>query len=61
MRTDPPTTNKYMDGHGVRVAPLWIAAKFDWMANAERFPRSLTPDESYHGIVYVEKFGQAGA
>lgn len=56
------STTKYMDGHGVAVGGAIVdSGKFDWMANAERFPGLTTPDESYHGIVYVEKFGQAGA
>ncbi len=37
------------------------SGKFDWMAHADKFPGLTTPDESYHGITYAEKFGQAGA
>ena len=37
------------------------SGRFDWMANAERFPGLCTPDDSYHGIVYAEKFGREGA
>ena len=56
------STTKYMDGHGVAVGGAIVdGGKFDWMAHAERFPGLCTPDESYHGIVYAEKFGQAGA
>ena len=56
------STTKYMDGHGACVGGAIVdSGKFDWMANAERFPGLTTPDESYHGIVYAEKFGQAGA
>lgn len=56
------STTKYMDGHGACVGGAIVdSGKFDWMANAGRFPGLTTPDESYHGIVYVEKFGQAGA
>ena len=56
------STTKYMDGHGACVGGAIVdSGKFEWMANAERFPGLTTPDESYHGIVYVEKFGQAGA
>ena len=56
------STTKYMDGHGACVGGAIVdSGKFDWMANAERFPGLTTPDESYHVIVYVEKFGQAGA
>lgn len=56
------STTKYMDGHAVHVGGAIVdSGNFDWMANAERFPGLTTPDESYHGIVYAEKFGQAGA
>ena len=56
------STTKYMDGHGVAVGGAIVdSGKFDWMANAERFPGLCTPDESYHGIVYAEKFGREGA
>ncbi len=53
------STTKYMDGHGVAVGGAIIdAGKFDWMAHADKFPGLTTPDESYHGIVYAEKFGR---
>ena len=56
------STTKYMDGHGAAVGGCIVdSGKFDWMAHAEKFPGLCTPDESYHGIVYAEKFGQAGA
>ncbi|MCI6273564.1 MAG: O-acetylhomoserine aminocarboxypropyltransferase/cysteine synthase [Coriobacteriaceae bacterium] len=56
------STTKYMDGHGVCVGGAIVdSGRFDWMANAERFPGLTKPDPSYHGIVYAEKFGQAGA
>ncbi len=56
------STTKYMDGHGVAVGGAIVdSGKFDWMAHAEKFPGLTTPDESYHGIVYAEKFGQGGA
>ena len=56
------STTKYMDGHGVAVGGAIVdGGRFDWMANAERFPGLCTPDESYHGIVYAEKFGKEGA
>lgn len=56
------STTKYMDGHGVAVGGAIVdSGKFDWMANADKFPGLTTPDESYHGIVYAEKFGQGGA
>ena len=56
------STTKYMDGHGCAVGGAIIdSGKFDWMAHAEKFPGLCTPDDSYHGITYAEKFGQAGA
>ena len=56
------STTKYMDGHGAAVGGAIVdSGNFDWMANAEKFPGLCTPDESYHGITYAEKFGQAGA
>jgi len=56
------STTKYMDGHGAAVGGAIVdSGNFDWMAHAEKFPGLTTPDESYHGIVYAEKFGNAGA
>ncbi len=56
------STTKYMDGHGAAVGGAIVdSGKFDWMANAEKFPGLTTPDDSYHGIVYAEKFGKEGA
>ncbi len=56
------STTKYMDGHGVAVGGCIVdSGKFDWMAHKEKFPGLCTPDASYHGITYAEKFGQAGA
>lgn len=56
------STTKYMDGHGAAVGGVVVdSGKFDWMAHKEKFPGLCTPDESYHGITYVEKFGNAGA
>lgn len=56
------STTKYMDGHGAAVGGAIVdSGHFDWMAHAEKFPGLTTPDESYHGIVYAEKFGQEGA
>ncbi len=55
-------TTKYMDGHGAAVGGAIVdSGKFDWAAHADKFPGLCTPDESYHGITYVEKFGLAGA
>lgn len=54
------STTKYMDGHGVHVGGAIIdSGNFDWMASADKFPGLTTPDESYHGITYAEKFGKA--
>ena len=56
------STTKYMDGHGAALGGAIIdGGKFDWMAHAEKFPGLCTPDESYHGITYAEKFGKEGA
>lgn len=56
------STTKYMDGHGAAVGGVIVdSGNFDWMAHADKFPGLCTPDESYHGITYAERFGQAGA
>ena len=56
------STTKYMDGHGVAVGGAIIdSGKFDWMAHADKFPGLCTPDDSYHGITYAERFGKEGA
>ncbi len=56
------STTKYMDGHGAAVGGAIVdSGNFDWMAHADKFPGLCTPDESYHGIVYAEKFGKEGA
>ncbi len=56
------STTKYMDGHGAGVGGAIIdSGNFDWMAHKDRFPGLTTPDDSYHGIVYAEKFGKGGA
>ena len=56
------STTKYMDGHDVAVGGAIVdAGKFDWMAHADKFPGLTTPDDSYHGITYAEKFGKEGA
>lgn len=56
------STTKYMDGHGAAVGGAIVdSGKFDWMAHKDKFPGLTSPDESYHGIVYAEKFGQEGA
>ncbi len=56
------STTKYMDGHGASVGGVIVdAGTFDWNAHADKFPGLTTPDESYHGVVYTERFGQGGA
>ena len=56
------STTKYMDGHGGTVCGAIVdGGRFDWMAHADRFPGLTTPDESYHGITYAERFGKEGA
>ncbi len=56
------STTKYMDGHGAAVGGAIVdAGRFDWFAHADKFPGLTTPDDSYHGIVYAERFGKEGA
>lgn len=56
------STTKYMDGHGAAVGGAIVdSGNFDWMAYADKYPGLCTPDESYHGITYAEKFGAEGA
>ena len=56
------STTKYMDGHGSAVGGCIVdSGKFDWMAHADKFPGLCTPDESYHGVTYAERFGKEGA
>lgn len=54
------STTKYMDGHAMAVGGAIIdSGNFDWMAHKDKFKGLTTPDESYHGIIYAEKFGKA--
>lgn len=54
------STTKYMDGHAMAVGGAVVdSGNFDWEAHAEKFPGLTTPDETYHGIVYTQKFGKA--
>ena len=54
------STTKYMDGHATCVGGAIVdSGNFDWAAHADKFPGLTTPDETYHGIVYTEKFGKA--
>ena len=53
------STTKYMDGHAMAVGGAIVdSGKFDWNAHADKFPGLTTPDDSYHGIVYTERFGK---
>lgn len=55
------STTKYMDGHASQVGGCVVdSGNFDWMAHKDKYPGLTTPDESYHGIVYAEKFGKLG-
>ena len=56
------STTKYMDGHGAALGGCIVdSGKFDWTAHADKFPGLCTPDESYHGVTYTERFGLEGA
>jgi len=56
------STTKYMDGHGSGVGGCIVdSGKFDWNAHADKFPGLTTPDASYHGVTYTERFGLEGA
>lgn len=56
------STTKYMDGHASTVGGCIVdSGKFDWMAHADKFPGLCTPDDSYHGVTYAERFGKEGA
>lgn len=53
-------TTKYMDGHGTQVGGCIVdSGNFDWLAYADKFPGLTEPDDSYHGIVYAERFGKS--
>ena len=56
------STTKYMDGHGSAVGGCIVdSGTFDWMAHKDKYPGLCTPDDSYHGITYAERFGKEGA
>ena len=56
------STTKYMDGHGACVGGCIVdSGKFDWTKYPDKYPGLCTPDESYHGVTYTERFGLAGA
>lgn len=54
------STTKYMDGHAMCIGGCIVdSGNFDWEAQAEKFPGLTTPDNSYHGVIYTQKFGRA--
>lgn len=56
------STSKYMDGHAAALGGAVVdSGKFDWTAHADKYPGLTTPDDSYHGVIYTEKFGLEGA
>ena len=56
------STTKYMDGHAAALGGCIVdGGNFDWMAHAGKFPGLCTPDDSYHGVTYAERFGKEGA
>ena len=56
------STTKYMDGHASAVGGVIVdSGKFDWTKYPDKFPGLCTPDDSYHGVTYTERFGLAGA
>ena len=56
------SATKFLGGHGTTLGGIIVdSGKFDWMAHADKFPGLTTPDESYHGVTYAEKFGREGA
>lgn len=56
------STTKYMDGHGACLGGCVVdSGNFDWSAHADKYPELTTPDESYHGVIYTERFGQGKA
>ena len=56
------STTKYLDGHAAAVGGAIVdSGRFDWEAHGDKYPGLTTPDDSYHGVTYTEKFGQGGA
>ncbi len=56
------STTKYMDGHAAALGGAIVdGGQFDWMAHADKFPGLCTPDGSYHGVTYAQRFGKEGA
>ncbi len=53
------STTKYMDGHAMCVGGCIVdSGNFDWEAHRDKYPGLTTPDESYHGVIYTERFGK---
>jgi O-acetylhomoserine (thiol)-lyase len=53
------STTKYMDGHATTVGGVIVdSGNFDWNTYKEKFPELTTPDASYHGVIYTERFGK---
>lgn len=53
------STTKYMDGHATAVGGAIVdSGNFDWASYPDKFPGLCTPDDSYHGVVYTERFGK---
>ena len=56
------STTKYMDGHAGAIGGAIVdSGSFDWTKHPDKYPGLCTPDESYHGVTYTERFGLAGA
>ena len=56
------STTKYMDGHAGAIGGAIVdSGRFDWTKYPDKYPGLCTPDESYHGVTYTERFGLAGA
>jgi O-acetylhomoserine (thiol)-lyase len=54
------STTKYMDGHATSVGGCIVdSGNFNWNAYSEKYPGLTTPDDSYHGVTYTERFGSA--
>ncbi len=56
------STTKYMDGHGAGIGGCIVdSGRFDWTKHPDKYPGLCTPDDSYHGVTYTERFGPGGA
>ncbi|MBR6567705.1 MAG: O-acetylhomoserine aminocarboxypropyltransferase/cysteine synthase [Clostridia bacterium] len=52
------STTKYMDGHATQVGGVIVdSGNFDW-TKSDKYPGLTTPDDSYHGVTYTERFGK---